>query len=78
MNNVWFLPSAPTMLSWLKKCGFKNPQLVEMNTTSLQEQRTTDWMHYHSLNEFLDPIDKTKTAEGHPAPIRATFIAEAP
>ncbi|BFM11962.1 tRNA 5-methoxyuridine(34)/uridine 5-oxyacetic acid(34) synthase CmoB [Simiduia litorea] len=78
MNNVWFLPSAPTMLSWLKKCGFKNPRLVEMNTTSLEEQRTTDWMLYHSLNEFLDPVDKTKTAEGHPAPIRATFIAEAP
>ncbi|UTA46515.1 tRNA 5-methoxyuridine(34)/uridine 5-oxyacetic acid(34) synthase CmoB [Simiduia sp. 21SJ11W-1] len=78
MNNVWFLPSPDTLLSWLKKCGFQNPRMVEMNTTSLEEQRTTDWMLYHSLNEFLDPDDKTKTAEGHPAPIRATFIAEAP
>lgn len=78
MNNVWFLPAPDTLLSWLRKCGFKNPRMAEMNTTSLDEQRTTDWMLYHSLNEFLDPIDKSKTAEGHPAPIRATFIAEAP
>lgn len=78
MNNVWFLPAPDTLISWLRKCGFKNPRMVEMNTTSLEEQRTTDWMHYHSLKEFLDPEDKTKTAEGHPAPIRATFVAEAP
>lgn len=77
MNNVWFLPAPETLISWMRKCGLKNPRMVEMNTTSLDEQRTTDWMHYHSLREFLDPEDISKTAEGHPAPIRATFIAEA-
>ncbi|AFU98008.1 tRNA 5-methoxyuridine(34)/uridine 5-oxyacetic acid(34) synthase CmoB [Simiduia agarivorans] len=78
MNNVWFLPSPDTLISWMRKCGLKNPRLAEMNRTSLDEQRTTDWMLYHSLREFLDPDDLSKTAEGHPAPIRATFIAEAP
>lgn len=77
MNNVWFLPSPPTLLSWLKKCGFKNPRLVDDSITSTQEQRQTQWMKFHSLSEFLNPEDPSQTAEGHPAPRRAVFIAEA-
>ncbi len=76
MNNVWFLPSCPTLLSWLAKCGFKNPRTVDITPTSCDEQRRTHWMRYHSLAEFLDPRDPGRTAEGHPAPIRAVFIAE--
>lgn len=77
MNNVWFLPSVETMLSWMRKAGFKNPRVVDVNTTSTEEQRSTEWMTFHSLSDFLDPKDPTKTVEGHPAPIRAVFIAEA-
>lgn len=76
MNNVWFLPSSATLLSWMRKCGYKNPRVVDENITSCEEQRSTDWMLFHSLNEFLDPDDKCKTAEGHPAPRRAVFVAE--
>lgn len=76
MNNVWFLPSCDTLVSWMRKCGFKNPRVVDINTTSTEEQRQTEWMTYHSLAEFLDPNDPTLTAEGHPAPIRAVFVAE--
>ncbi|MGI1678047.1 MAG: tRNA 5-methoxyuridine(34)/uridine 5-oxyacetic acid(34) synthase CmoB [Cellvibrionaceae bacterium] len=76
MNNVWFLPSAETLLSWLRKIGLKNPRLVNTNKTSLEEQRQTEWMHFYSLKEFLDPSDKNKTVEGHPAPLRGIFIAE--
>jgi len=76
MNNVWFLPSSATLLSWMRKCGYKNPRVVDENITSCEEQRSTDWMLFHSLNEFLDPDDKSKTAEGHPAPQRAVFVAE--
>lgn len=76
MNNVWFLPSADTMISWMKKCGYKKPRLVDIGTTTLTEQRQTDWMKYHSLKEFLAPEDETKTAEGHPAPLRGVFVAE--
>lgn len=76
MRNVWFLPSAPTLISWLKKCGFKNPRLVDSNWTSSDEQRSSDWMHFQSLPDFLDPNDKTLTIEGHPAPLRGIFIAE--
>lgn len=77
MNNVWFLPSCHTMLSWLRKIGFHNPRVVDINKTTVQEQRSTQWMKFHSLPEFLDPQNSDLTAEGHPAPIRAVFVAEA-
>jgi tRNA (mo5U34)-methyltransferase len=77
MRNVWFLPSCDTLLLWARRAGFKNPRIVEKNVTSLDEQRSTDWMQYQSLIDFLDVDDKTKTAEGYPAPLRATLIAEA-
>jgi len=77
MRNVWFLPSCDTLLLWARRVGFKNPRIVEKNITSLDEQRSTDWMQYQSLTDFLDDDDKSKTAEGYPAPLRATLIAEA-
>ena len=76
MRNIWFLPSAPTLLSWLKKVGFLNPRLIDSSITSVEEQRSTPWMQSQSLADFLDPTDRSKTVEGHPAPLRATFIAD--
>ncbi len=75
MRNVWFLPSAKTLCQWMRRLGFKNVRIVEQNVTSLEEQRSTDWMGYNSLKDFLDPNDLSKTVEGHPAPLRATIIA---
>lgn len=76
MNNVWFLPSASTLISWMRKCGFRDARLVDINKTQFAEQRQTDWMLWQSLEDFLDPADRTKTIEGHPAPLRAIFVAE--
>lgn len=76
MNNVWFLPSCATMLSWLRKMGFNNPRVVDVCPTTVEEQRSTEWMRFHSLPEFLHPENPALTAEGHPAPIRAVFVAE--
>jgi len=78
MNNVWFIPSAATLKSWLKKVGFKNPQLVSVTSTTTEEQRATDWMTFQSLAQCLDPGDLNKTVEGYPAPRRAIIIATAP
>ncbi|MGK0404966.1 MAG: tRNA (mo5U34)-methyltransferase [Oleispira sp.] len=77
MRNIWFLPSCDTLLLWARRAGFKNPRIVEKNVTSLEEQRSTEWMQYQSLTDFLDTDDKSKTVEGYPAPLRATMIAEA-
>jgi len=78
MNNVWFLPTTATLSQWLKKIGFKNPQLVNVTSTTTEEQRATPWMTFQSLAQCLDPLDPTRTIEGYPAPKRAIFIAEAP
>ena len=78
MPNVWFLPSADTLISWMEKIGLRNPRMVDQCKTTTEEQRTTDWMTFDSLETFLDPEDSNKTIEGYPAPIRAVFVAEAP
>lgn len=75
MRNVWFLPSADAMCAWLERCGFTNVRLANIDTTTIEEQRKTDWIDTESLQDFLDPEDPTKTIEGYPAPKRAIFIA---
>ncbi len=76
MNNVYFLPSVAALIGWLEKAGFTEVRCVDVAVTSTDEQRKTEWMNYHSLADFLDPNDPTKTIEGYPAPMRATLIAK--
>jgi len=78
MNNVWFIPSSITLTSWLRKSGFVDVRVVNECVTTTEEQRSTDWMRFHSLPEFLDPNNPALTAEGHPAPRRAVLIARKP
>ena len=75
MRNVWFLPSCATLMSWLKRCGFKNIRLIDVTTTGIEEQRSTEWMQFHSLNDFLSTENPQLTCEGLPAPKRAIIIA---
>ncbi len=75
MRNVWFLPSCGTLISWLKRCGFINIRLADVTTTTVEEQRSTAWMRFHSLKDFLDAEDSSLTCEGLPAPERAIIIA---
>ena len=76
MRNVWFIPSVPTLELWLKRCGFTNVRTVDVSTTTIDEQRATEWMQFESLPSFLDPHDRSKTLEGYPAPVRAVVVAE--
>lgn len=78
MGNVWFIPSCPMLETWLRKCGFRKVRTVDVTPTTTDEQRRTEWMRFHSLANFLDPEDPTRTLEGYPAPTRAIVIAEAP
>ena len=75
MRNVWFLPSVPTLVRWLERTGFSNIKVVDVSATTTEEQRSTDWMRFNSLPDFLDPADASLTVEGYPAPVRATLIA---
>ncbi|UCB30774.1 tRNA 5-methoxyuridine(34)/uridine 5-oxyacetic acid(34) synthase CmoB [Duffyella gerundensis] len=78
MRNIYFLPSAAALKSWLEKCGFEDVRIVDYALTSTDEQRRTSWMTSESLAEFLDPNDSSKTVEGYPAPLRAVLVARKP
>ncbi|QCF26613.1 tRNA 5-methoxyuridine(34)/uridine 5-oxyacetic acid(34) synthase CmoB [Hydrocarboniclastica marina] len=78
MRNVWFIPSSRSLKRWLARAGFVDIRVVDESLTSTEEQRATDWMQFQSLSDFLDPSDPSKTAEGYPAPLRATLIARKP
>ena len=77
MRNVWFLPSVALLEIWLKRVGFRQVRCVDVSPMSVQEQRSTEWMRFESLADFLDPADTSLTIEGYPAPRRAIVLAEA-
>ncbi|MCK5813792.1 MAG: tRNA 5-methoxyuridine(34)/uridine 5-oxyacetic acid(34) synthase CmoB [Cocleimonas sp.] len=74
MRNVWFIPTPDLLIRMLQRAGFINIRVVDINQTSTDEQRATEWMTYESLSDFLDPNNKDKTIEGYPAPKRAIII----
>ena len=78
MRNVWHVPCSNSVQTWLRQCGFIDCQLLNENTTTPAEQRTTRWMPFHSLTNFLNPQDHSKTIEDYPAPARAIFSARKP
>ncbi|MNN16627.1 tRNA (mo5U34)-methyltransferase [compost metagenome] len=78
MRNVWFLPSVAALELWLRRAGFVDVRCVDVSVTSVEEQRSTEWMKYQSLPEFLDPQDHSRTLEGLPAPMRAVVLARKP
>jgi len=75
MRNVWFIPSVAMLTLWLQRVGFKDVHCVDINQTTTDEQRVTDWMRFESLADYLDPDDSNKTIEGYPAPKRAVMVA---
>jgi len=78
MRNVWAVPGTGQLESWVGEAGFVDCRLVNQTKTSVGEQRSTEWMHFESLEKALDPLDAGKTVEGHPAPERAVVIARRP
>ena len=78
MNNVWNIPSCRILEDWLLDSGFINPRTINVTTTTREEQRTTEWMLFESLTDFLDKSEPGKTVEGYPAPKRAILLAEKP
>ena len=77
MRNIWFIPSVAALVAWMKRLGFQQVSVVAVTRTTIAEQRATDWMHFQSLPDHLDPADPSRTIEGHPAPVRAVVIGRA-
>lgn len=75
MRNIWFIPSPATLEMWLQRAGFKQIVLIDETKTTVEEQRSTPWMTFESLPDFLDPENDELTIEGLPAPRRAVFLA---
>ncbi len=75
MGNVWQLPSPGLAQHWLEEAGFRQVSIVDITTTTPEEQRSTAWMTFQSLADFLDPNDASLTIEGFPAPRRAILTA---
>ncbi|MDH5353946.1 MAG: tRNA 5-methoxyuridine(34)/uridine 5-oxyacetic acid(34) synthase CmoB [Gammaproteobacteria bacterium] len=78
MRNVWFIPSADELKNWLERCGFIDVRIVDTSVTTVDEQRSTEWMQFESLVDCLDPVDHRQTVEGLPAPRRSILLAEKP
>jgi tRNA (mo5U34)-methyltransferase len=75
MRNVWGIPGTVRLQQWVKKSGFCSAEVVDITPTTTLEQRSTDWMRFESLEQALDPLDRTLTVEGLPAPVRALVVA---
>ena len=75
MKNVYFLPSVEMLVSWLKKAKFKKVEVLDCSQTLTTEQRSTEWMEFESLPDFLSPENSNETIEGHPAPWRVVIKA---
>ena len=75
MRNVWLLPSIDELSTWMRRSGYKDVHLIDKSMTTVDEQRSTEWMTFESLSEALDPNDPTLTVEGWPAPHRVVITA---
>ena len=75
MRNVWHIPSLSLLSTWMEQAGLNDIRVIDVSATTPAEQRTTEWMPFHSLSDFLDVNDSSKTVEGYPAPVRAVAIA---
>ena len=73
MKNVYAIPTPDTIVQWLEQAGLNDIRLIDISVTTTEEQRRTQWMHFESLADYLDPNDMSKTVEGYPAPVRAVF-----
>ncbi len=77
MRNVWLLPSIDELLTWLDRTGFSDVAIADRSITSTDEQRSTDWMEFESLEAALDPSNPELTIEGWPRPHRVVLTATA-
>lgn len=76
MRNVWFIPSVEMLTLWLERAGFSNIQIADISPTCIEEQRSTEWMTFESLPQFLYPNNSQLSIEGYPSPLRACLTCQ--
>ena len=78
MRNVWLLPTINELKTWLARTGYLEIEVIDRSVTTIDEQRSTEWMAFDSLAEALDPTNPELTIEGWPAPRRVIVLAKSP
>lgn len=74
MRNVHAISTMAVLQDWLDEAGLSQGQVLDVSRTTIEEQRSTQWMKFESLAECLDTQDPSLTIEGHPAPVRAALL----
>lgn len=74
MRNVHAIPTLPVLKAWLSQAGLHDSQVLDVSKTTIQEQRSTEWMTFESLSECLKKNDPDTTIEAYPAPVRAALL----
>jgi tRNA (mo5U34)-methyltransferase len=77
MRNVWHLPTLPLLQRWLGEAGFDDCRVGDISVTGEDEQRSTEWMPFESLDQALDAANPGLTVEGLPRPRRAVLVTHA-
>ncbi|MGB0514517.1 MAG: tRNA 5-methoxyuridine(34)/uridine 5-oxyacetic acid(34) synthase CmoB, partial [Wenzhouxiangellaceae bacterium] len=75
MRNVHRLPTATRLRRWLAETGYGPIRILDPVQTTPEEQRSTEWMPFHSLANALT-ADQGATVEGHPPPLRTVAVAQ--
>jgi len=70
MRNVYFLPTVSCLILWLEQAGFIIESVSDVNVTTSEEQRVTEWSRDVSLSNFLDNDNPKMTKEGYSRPQR--------
>lgn len=73
---TYFVPTASCLCNWVKRAGFPEARLFCSHPMSHLEQRRTAWMAFESYQDFLNPLDPSRTVEGYPAPHRIFVRAD--
>lgn len=76
MRNLSCIPSLKTLADALSNQNFSDVRVVNVTKTTSIEQRTTEYMPFKSLQDFLSKTDPQFTIEGYPAPQRAVILAQ--
>lgn len=69
----WFIPSPSAIAGMMRRCGFRDVEMIYASDLTPLEQRRTEWAVFESLGDFLDKDNTSLTVEGYPAPGRCAF-----
>jgi tRNA (mo5U34)-methyltransferase len=74
MRNVHAIPTLAVLQNWLQQAGLPAARVLDVSRTSTDEQRSTEWMSFESLEACLDRQNPSLSIEGYPAPVRAALL----